>query len=95
MSPKVRPKEKTWSQEVDEAFEREVDAELNLIKGQDKIDYARHTVKIAVADVSPYGARSPHSWILDSAALASGLTDPAARERPQPLQVGERETVRG
>jgi hypothetical protein len=79
MSPRVKPK--TISQEIDDAFEREVDAEATLIRSAGTLQSAKERRRIALRDVNPYGAASPHSWVLDRAAVTLPTGNAAAKER--------------
>ena len=47
------PKPQTWSEEVDEAFEREVDAETKLVRGLNRTNEIRERHRLVVRDVDP------------------------------------------
>jgi hypothetical protein len=81
VSPRYTPK--SWSDEVDEAFEAEVAAEKRVLEGEARKAQAVARVRMALRDRTPYGARSEYSFFLDPAAAALDIPDPLAVERLQ------------
>jgi hypothetical protein len=55
--------EPTYSEMLDEEFEREVQAEVALAEGPGQMQEALARRRIAVRDRDPYAEDSPHSWV--------------------------------
>ncbi len=79
--PRYRPLHASLSQEVDADFQREWQSELDLVESRETFKAAKERRRISLSDIDPYGERSPHSWVLDSAASRTVGGDPRAEER--------------
>jgi hypothetical protein len=73
---------KTWSQEVDERFEREVAGIIERTEAVEGREEDMRRLRLRMRDVDPYAPRSPHSYFQDRAAVAvQGMPNPEAEER--------------
>jgi Phage capsid family len=97
MSPKVMPKDATdadyaqfYADDIEPLYQKERDrlaAEeygewRQSLNRQIQVEMDRRRMHELLADISPYGPTSPHSWLLDSASAAGkGMTLPDVRER--------------
>jgi hypothetical protein len=79
--PRYQPTGPTLSQETDAAFDAEWQAELRLTESRERFEAIKRREKVRLSEISPYGARSPHSWFLDRVAVARVGGDAHASER--------------
>jgi hypothetical protein len=79
--PRYQPTGPTLSQETDAAFDAEWQAELRLTESRERFEAIKRREKVRLSEISPYRARSPHSWFLGRVAVARVGGDAHASER--------------